>query len=182
MLLPSSLYPTTTRDYLLAVTGGAIYGVFDLGPVGHLNYSGYGGAIYIDLDHPGHPARRAVHHGRPIALGHAVPGLSLAGSVLAAEFDGTVHVIRSRNRTASRSTSRPSSGSRRSSTCGAGRCRRRVSSPALDAPFGRSELLTRTPNRRSERYYVLATVETTRRGSCGYVLLGVLSRRTCGTT
>ncbi len=94
VLLPSSLYPTTSRDYLLAVTGGAIYGVFDLGPVGHLNYSGYGGAIYIDPD-----TTQGILLDVPYTTGGQllwetpVPGLSLAGSVLAAELDGTIPVV-----------------------------------------------------------------------------------------
>lgn len=48
ILLPQSVYPTGNRDFLLAQTGGEIYGDIPLGPVGSLEYRAYGGTIFID--------------------------------------------------------------------------------------------------------------------------------------
>jgi len=48
-LLPSSVYPFTNRDYLLAQTGGEVYGYANLGRAGALDYRVYGGAVPIDL-------------------------------------------------------------------------------------------------------------------------------------
>ncbi len=47
-LLPQSLYPTTARDFLLAVTGGEIYGHLPLGGLGFLEYRVYGGTLFVD--------------------------------------------------------------------------------------------------------------------------------------
>jgi hypothetical protein len=48
ILLPQSIYPIDHRDYLLAQTGGEIYGDVPLGPLGSLEYRGYGGTIALD--------------------------------------------------------------------------------------------------------------------------------------
>ncbi|HSC89306.1 MAG TPA: hypothetical protein VLC09_18615 [Polyangiaceae bacterium] len=48
ILLPQSLYPAQSRDYLLAQTGGEIYGNVSLGAAGALEYRAYGGTIFID--------------------------------------------------------------------------------------------------------------------------------------
>lgn len=48
ILLPQSVYPTSNRDFLLAQTGGEVYGNISLGPVGSLEYRAYGGTIFID--------------------------------------------------------------------------------------------------------------------------------------
>jgi hypothetical protein len=48
VLLPQSVYPTANRDFLLAQTGGEVYGDIPLGPVGSLEYRAYGGTIYLD--------------------------------------------------------------------------------------------------------------------------------------
>lgn len=48
ILLPQSVYPTGNRDFLLAQTGGEVYGNIPLGPVGALEYRAYGGTIFID--------------------------------------------------------------------------------------------------------------------------------------
>jgi hypothetical protein len=47
ILLPQSLYPASTRDYLLAQTGVELYGLVPLGILGSLEYRGYGGTIFI---------------------------------------------------------------------------------------------------------------------------------------
>lgn len=49
VLLPPSVYPAQVRDYLLAQTGVEVYGRFDLGKGGALDYRLYGGTVFIDL-------------------------------------------------------------------------------------------------------------------------------------
>jgi hypothetical protein len=48
VLLPQSVYSTTNRDFLLAQTGGELYGYVPLGPLGAFDYRLYGGTIFID--------------------------------------------------------------------------------------------------------------------------------------
>jgi hypothetical protein len=49
VLLPQSIYPIQNRNFLLAQTGGELYGYADLGDAGALDYRAYGGTIFIDL-------------------------------------------------------------------------------------------------------------------------------------
>jgi hypothetical protein len=49
VFLPQSLYPTQSRDYFLAQTGGELYGFVPLGGAGALDYRAYAGTIFIDL-------------------------------------------------------------------------------------------------------------------------------------
>jgi len=56
VLLPQSVYPTTSRDFLLAQTGFELYGYEPLPFIGALDYRFYGGTIYLDstsLNAPG---------------------------------------------------------------------------------------------------------------------------------
>ena len=48
ILLPQSVYPVTSRDYLLAQTGFELYGRLPLEAAGSLEYRAYGGTIYLD--------------------------------------------------------------------------------------------------------------------------------------
>jgi hypothetical protein len=48
ILLPQSVYPIQSRDYLLAQTGAELYGYVPVGPAGALEYRAYGGTIYLD--------------------------------------------------------------------------------------------------------------------------------------
>lgn len=50
ILLPQSVYPTSSRDYLLALTGVELYGYLTLGGAGALDYRAYYGTIYINLN------------------------------------------------------------------------------------------------------------------------------------
>lgn len=55
-LLPQSVYPAQNRDFLLAQTGGELYGYASLGVVGGLDYRVYGGTIFLDVEaEPGSP-------------------------------------------------------------------------------------------------------------------------------
>jgi hypothetical protein len=47
VLLPQSVYPASNRDYLLAQTGGELYGLVPLGAAGQLEYRLYGGTIFF---------------------------------------------------------------------------------------------------------------------------------------
>jgi hypothetical protein len=56
ILLPQSVYPAQNRDFLLAQTGGELYGYAHLGAPGALEYQLYGGTIFIELTpQPGSP-------------------------------------------------------------------------------------------------------------------------------
>jgi hypothetical protein len=48
ILLPQSVYPITSRDYLLAQTGLELYGYASLRAAGALDYRLYGGTIFLD--------------------------------------------------------------------------------------------------------------------------------------
>ena len=49
ILLPQSVYPSQSRNYLLAQNGVQVYGFGDLGKLGSLDYHIYAGSINIDL-------------------------------------------------------------------------------------------------------------------------------------
>jgi len=52
ILLPQSIYPATNRNFLLAQTGGEIYGYLHLRGAGALEYRLYGGTIQLDSSTP----------------------------------------------------------------------------------------------------------------------------------
>jgi hypothetical protein len=49
ILLPQSIYPVTSRDFLLALTGASLYGSQPLGGAGALDYQVFFGTIFLDL-------------------------------------------------------------------------------------------------------------------------------------
>jgi hypothetical protein len=53
ILLPQSVYPITSRDFLLAQTGAELYGLVPLGGAGDLDYRLYGGTLFFDLQYEG---------------------------------------------------------------------------------------------------------------------------------
>jgi hypothetical protein len=58
VLLPQSVYPSANRDFLLAQTGGEIYGYISLQEAGALEYRLYGGTIFLEVrDSPLSPFR-----------------------------------------------------------------------------------------------------------------------------
>lgn len=92
ILLPQSVYPTRNRDYLLAQTGGELYGRFRLGDAGALDYRVYGGTIFLDLTpQPGSTAT-ILEFTTPFIVGARllwetpIEGLRLGGSVQALEL------------------------------------------------------------------------------------------------
>jgi len=49
ILLPQSIYPLSSRDFLLAQSGGELYGYVRMGNAGALEYRLYGGAVEVDI-------------------------------------------------------------------------------------------------------------------------------------
>jgi len=87
ILLPQSIYPAANRDFLLAQTGGELYGFKDLGGAGGLDYRMYGGTIFLDVkQQPGSPFS-VVDLNVPFVAGGRmlwippVEGLRLGGSL-----------------------------------------------------------------------------------------------------
>ncbi|MET0410263.1 MAG: hypothetical protein ABW217_03155 [Polyangiaceae bacterium] len=94
ILLPQSIYPTQNRDYLLAQTGGELYGRLDLEAAGALEYRAYGGTIYLELPEARPGAPIVVRDlGVPYVVGGRLlweaplEGLRLGGSVQALRLD-----------------------------------------------------------------------------------------------
>jgi hypothetical protein len=54
ILMPQSVYPIQNRDYLLAQTGGELYGYLKLDSLGAIEYRAYAGTIFFDtINQPG---------------------------------------------------------------------------------------------------------------------------------
>jgi hypothetical protein len=92
VLLPQSVYPTASRDALLAQTGIELYGYIALGAAGALDYRLYGGTLYLDLGDSS--TARFGNLEVPYVIGARamwltpLPGLQLGGTVQALRFDG----------------------------------------------------------------------------------------------
>lgn len=58
-LLPPSIYPQDARNFLLAQTGGEIYGYRRFGAAGALDYRAWGGTVFLDVppQPPGSPVQ-----------------------------------------------------------------------------------------------------------------------------
>src|ERR1700694_5889855 len=52
ILLPHSIYPTANRDFLLAQTGGELYGRVGVSAAGTLDYRFYGGTLFFQTSVP----------------------------------------------------------------------------------------------------------------------------------
>jgi hypothetical protein len=87
VILPQSIYPLASRDYLLAQTGVEVYGFLHLGAGGGLEYRLYGGTIHIDLPVPSSTAAYRVESAvLPVVGGRLLwetplPGLRFGGSL-----------------------------------------------------------------------------------------------------
>lgn len=96
VLLPQSVYPIENRNYLLAQTGGELYGFADLGAAGGLDYRAYGGTIFVDATQtPGSPYVIQSYNvpyltGGRLMWETPVQGLRAGGSVQALRLDATV--------------------------------------------------------------------------------------------
>jgi hypothetical protein len=95
VLLPQSIYPATARDFLLAQTGGEIYGRVDMRAVGALEYRIYGGTIFVDANDQATANTQISAIDVPYVFGERVlwetpvEGLRLAGSLEALRLDIT---------------------------------------------------------------------------------------------
>jgi hypothetical protein len=93
ILLPQSIYQVDHREYLLAQTGGEIYGRIPLGGAGALEYRGYGGTLSADLAGPSSPGVTVSKLEIPYVIGSRlmwqppIEGLQLGGSFQALRFD-----------------------------------------------------------------------------------------------
>jgi hypothetical protein len=93
VLLPQSVYPVSNRDYLLAQTGGELYGYIDLHGAGALDYRMYGGAIFVDDLESSNPNFRLTDVSIPYVVGgrlmYETPleGLRVGGSLQALRLD-----------------------------------------------------------------------------------------------
>lgn len=91
ILLPQSVYPVQSRDYLLAQTGAELYGYVPVGQAGALEYRLYGGTIYLD---PG-SSDRVMDFSVPYLMGGRLmwltplEGLQVGGSLQALRLDAT---------------------------------------------------------------------------------------------
>ena len=87
ILLPQSVYPISSRDFLLAQTGGELYGLVPLGGAGDLDYRAYGGTLFLNLGYEGNGADSVKRFDTPYIVGGRLmwrtplPGLQVGGSV-----------------------------------------------------------------------------------------------------
>jgi hypothetical protein len=90
VLLPASVYPIANRDYLLAQTGGELYGNLKLGGAGEVEYRAYGGTIHVDTTDADEEIERLdvpyVYGGRLMWL-TPLEGLQLGGSAQRLRLD-----------------------------------------------------------------------------------------------
>ena len=87
VLLPQSIYPIQSRDFLLAQTGVELYGTIPLRSAGDLEYRAYGGTLFYD---PSYEGQKSVENATvPYLVGGRImwkpplQGLQLGGSVQA---------------------------------------------------------------------------------------------------
>jgi hypothetical protein len=96
ILLPQSIYPVENTNYLLAQTGGEIYGYLKSRAVGGLEYRIYGGTILVDTLIPPSAAIQVQDLNVPYVFGGRLlwetplEGLRVAGSVQALSIDATL--------------------------------------------------------------------------------------------
>jgi hypothetical protein len=97
ILLPQSVYPIANRDYLLAQTGGEIYGYVSLDVAGALEYRLYGGTIFLEVESASGLVQ-VVDLDTPYLVGGRLmwetplEGLRLGGSLQALRLDTYVSI------------------------------------------------------------------------------------------
>jgi hypothetical protein len=96
VLLPQSVYPVQNVDYLLAQTGGELYGYLKIGGAGALDYRFYGGTIYFDATTTAGSPYQVLSLNVPYLLGGRLlwetplDGLRVGGSVQTLRLDAQV--------------------------------------------------------------------------------------------
>jgi hypothetical protein len=95
ILLPQSMYPLQSRDFLLAQTGVEIYGRIGLRSAGALEYRHYAGTIFLDVSTQTSLTTRVEEINVPYVVGERLlwetplDGLRLGGSLQALRLDAT---------------------------------------------------------------------------------------------
>jgi len=93
ILLPQSIYPTANRDFLLAQTGGEIYGRVSLASAGALEYRAYGGTLFLRSTTPPNSPYQIGKLNAPYVVGGRIlwetplEGLRVGGSLQALRLD-----------------------------------------------------------------------------------------------
>jgi hypothetical protein len=96
VLLPQSVYPTASRDFLLAVTGFHLYGFVPIGAAGALDYRLYAGTNHLAAaSRPSSPIQVDSLSTRYVVGGQLmwelpVEGLRLGGSAQKIKIDGSL--------------------------------------------------------------------------------------------
>lgn len=96
ILLPPSIYPSTSRDYLLAQNGLELYGYSGNGPAGALEYRLYGGTIFFENRYvPGNPTQVTAIDTPYVAGGRLMwdtplEGLRTGGTFQALRIDSSI--------------------------------------------------------------------------------------------
>lgn len=95
ILLPQSVYPESNRDFLLAQTGGEVYGNVPLGGAGSLEYRLYGGTVFYDTSDATSTATNVkipyIYGGR-LMWQTPIEGLQAGGSVQKLRLDADVPI------------------------------------------------------------------------------------------
>ncbi len=98
VLLPQSVYPIENTNYLLAQTGGELYGYLKSHAAGALEYRAYGGTIFVDTLVPPDSPYQVQGLNVPYVVGGRLlwetplDGLRFAGSIQALKLDATLLV------------------------------------------------------------------------------------------
>jgi len=93
ILLPQSIYSIQSRDFLLAQTGGEIYGRVPLKALGAFEYRLYGGTIFLDVASQTTLSTRVTAIDVPYVVGQRlmwetpIEGLRVGGSLQALRLD-----------------------------------------------------------------------------------------------
>jgi hypothetical protein len=96
VLLPQSVYPLENTNYLLAQTGGELYGYIHSRALGGLEYRAYGGTIFINSLIPQGSPYQVEDLNVPYVVGGRIlwdtplDGLRFAGSVQALKLDANL--------------------------------------------------------------------------------------------
>jgi hypothetical protein len=94
VLLPQSVYPAESRDYLLAQTGVEVYGYSSIGGLGGLDYRLYTGTLFIEPPKPGSTPFTVLNYTVPWLAGGRLlwspplEGLRLGASVEILKLEG----------------------------------------------------------------------------------------------
>jgi len=98
ILLPQSIYPIDNRDFLLAQTGGEVYGRVRSRALGALEYRLYGGTIYMDVGAQTTVGSQVTAIDVPYVVGERllwetpIDGLRAGGSLQALRLDATYNL------------------------------------------------------------------------------------------